>query len=147
MKNKHISMPLGMVTKRFHCHKCGGMLERRANTRTVSHNDHDYRKYSTVSHRHMIGDVEVTEYNFCCPVCGNTMEYDEQCVIAKLQNKLGKSVLTESEIADNRGGIEASMEKKAKVLRFALATIALVFVGAIIYIKIKSGDFFFKFYF
>ena len=89
MKNRSVSIPIAMVTKKFYCHKCGEQLSKNSKTRTVKPEDPDYIKHNRINHRtHMIGDVEVTEYVFQCPSCGNIIEYDEQCVIGEIQKLL-----------------------------------------------------------
>ncbi|MBR2292884.1 MAG: hypothetical protein IKA44_01065 [Clostridia bacterium] len=148
MKNKSISIPMGMVTKKFYCHKCGARLDKHSKTRTVSPGDPDYRKHNRINHRtHMIGDVEVTEYDFQCPSCGNIVEYDEQRVIKKIQMQLHKNTLSEEEILNNKGKAEETMDRNAKVFKVIFVTIALAVIGFIFYSKIKSGDFSFTFYF
>ncbi len=148
MKNTSVSIPMGMVTKKFYCHKCGERLGKHSKTRTLSPGDPDYRKHNRINHRtHMIGDVEVTEYDFECPSCGNIIEYDEQCVIKKIQKQLHKSTLSEEEILNNRGKAEEMMDRNAKVFKVIFTVIALAVIGLILYSKIKSGDFSFTFYF
>ena len=117
-------------------------------TRTLSPGDPDYRKHNRINHRtHMIGDVEVTEYDFQCPACGNIIEYDEQCVIGKIQKQLDKSTLSEEEIRNNRGKAEETMDRNAKVFKVIFTITALAIIGLILYSKIKSGEFSFTFYF
>ena len=117
-------------------------------TRTLSPGDPDYRKHNRINHRtHMIGDVEVTEYDFQCPACGNIIEYDEQCVIGKIQKQLHKSTLSEEEILNNRGKAEETMDRNAKVFKVIFTITALAIIGLILYSKIKSGEFSFTFYF
>ncbi len=148
MKNKSVSIPMGMVTKKFYCHKCGERLGKHSKTRTISPGDPDYRKHNRINHRtHMVGDVEVTEYDFQCPACGNIIEYDEQCVIRKIQKQLHKNTLSEEEILNNREKAEEAMDRNAKVFNVIFAIIALAIIGLIFYSKIKSGDFSFTFYF
>lgn len=148
MKNKSVSIPMAMVTKKFYCHKCGERLSKHPKTRTVKRGDPDYRKYNRINHKtHLIGDVEVTEYDFQCSACGNVIEYDEQCVIEKIQKQLRKNILSDEEILNNRGKAENSMDRKAKILNVIIYSVALAVIGLILYSKIKSGDFSVKFYF
>ena len=99
MKNKSVSIPVGMVIKKFYCHKCGERLRKHPQTRIVKPGDPDYRKHSRINRRiQMIGAVEVTEYNFRCPACENFMEYRAQCVVRKMQKKLRKNILTDEEL-------------------------------------------------
>ena len=147
MKNKSVSIPIGMVTKKFYCHKCGERLCKYPNTRTVKPGDPDYRKHSKINHLHMVGDVEVTEYDFRCPACENIIEYDEQRVVGKIQKQLSKNILSDEELLNNRGKAEDLMNRNAKIFTAIFIAVALAFVGLIGYLKIKSGDFSFKIYF
>jgi len=148
MKNKSVSIPMAMVTKKFYCHKCGERLSKHPKTRTVKPGNPDYRKHNSINHRtHMIGDVEVTEYDFQCSACGNVIEYDEQCVIGKIQKQLRKNILSDEEVLNNRGKAENSMDRNAKIFKVIFSLVALAVIGLILYSKIKSGDFSFTFYF
>jgi predicted RNA-binding Zn-ribbon protein involved in translation (DUF1610 family) len=148
MKNKSFSIPMGMVTKKFYCHKCGERLGKHPKTRTLSPGDPDYRKHNRITHKtHMIGDIEVTEYDFQCPACKNVIEYDEQCVVRKIQKQLRKNILSDEEVLNNRGKVEDSMNRNAKVFKVIFSVVALAVIGLILYSKIKSGDFSFTFYF
>ena len=119
MSRKHISIPMGMVMKKFYCHKCGERLGRQPTKRTVRRGDIDYRKYNSIGNTYYIGDVEVTEYDFKCPGCNRTMNYNEQCVISKIQKHLQKNVLSNEEIRDNRERAEQIIDRNSKI-RFGL---------------------------
>jgi len=147
MKNKSVSMPMAMLTKKFYCHKCGEQLSKHPKTRTVKPGDPDYRKHNRIGRTHMIGDVEVTEYDFQCPACGNIIEYDEQCIIGKIQKQLRKNILSNEEVLNNRETVEDLMDRNAKIFKVIFAVVALAVIGLILYGKIKSGDFSFTFYF
>ena len=79
--------------------------------------------------------------------CGNVIEYDEQCVIGKIQKQLRKNILSDEEILNNRGKAENSMDRNAKIFKVIFSLVALAVIGLILYSKIKSGDFSFTFYF
>ena len=148
MKNKSVSIPMGMVTKKFYCHKCGEKLQKFAKTRTVKPGDPDYKEHSRFNHRtHMIGDVEVTEYDFKCPACHNMITYDEQQTMALIQKKLSKNTLSEDDIENNIYEIAKVQKKKENLKKIAFITISLLFIGFILYLKIRSGDFSLSFYF
>ena len=148
MKNKSFSISMGMVTKKFYCHKCGERLGKHPKTRTLSPGDPDYRKHNRINHKtHMIGDVEVTEYDFQCSACGNVIEYDEQCVIGKIQKQLRKNILSDEEVFNNRGKVEDSINRIAKIFKVIFSVVVLAVIGLILYSKIKSGDFSFELYF
>lgn len=145
--NKSSSIPIGMLVKKFYCHKCGARLEKHSNTRTVRRGDPDYRKYGrTYFGTHIIGDIEVTEYDFRCPDCGNIIEYDEQRIIGKVQKKLCKNVLHEEEISDNRGNIQKAINRNGRILQVLFSIVVLAIIALFVYLKIKSGDFSFKVY-
>ena len=147
MNNKSFSIPMAMLTKKFYCHKCGERLIRNARTRTIKRGDPDYKKHSRVGRMHLIGDVKFTEYDFKCPACGNIIEYDEQCVIGKIQKQLCKNILSDEEVLNNRGKAEDSIKRNAKIFKVFFSVVALVIIGLILYINIKSGNFSFTFYF
>ena len=148
MKNKSVSIPMGMVTKKFYCHKCGERLGKHPKTRTLSPGDPDYRKHNRINRKtHIIGDIEVTEYDFQCPACKNVIEYDEQCVVRKIQKQLRKNILSDEEVLNNRGKVKDLMNRNAKVFKVIFSVVALAVIGLILYSKIKSGDFSFTFYF
>ena len=138
MKNKSISIPAGMVFKKFYCHKCGERLVKESKKRIVTPKDADYREYNSIADIHMIGDIEVTEYDFKCPECGNIISYDEQCVIGKIQKKINKKELNEQEIEENREEIKNKLDKNAKIYKFILGLITAIIVGVVVYFKIKN---------
>ena len=147
MKNKSYSAPLGMLTKKCYCHKCGERLVKHPKTRTLSPGDPDYKWYSRIVHTHLIGDVEVTEYVFKCPSCGNIIEYDEQCVIRKIQKKFNKKIITDEEVLNNRENLEDSIKRNTKILKVIVYLVAITLIGLAIFLKIKLGDNSLKFYF
>ena len=95
----------------------------------------------------MIGDIELTEYDFKCPDCGNIIGYDEQCIVEKIQKQLGKNMLSEQEFSDHRDSIKDKMDRKAKIFKVLYTAVIGAIAALILYIQIKSGDFSFKFYF
>ena len=147
MKNKSTSIPVGMLTKKFYCHKCGERLSKHPKTRLVKRGDPDYKKYNRIGRARMIGDVEVTEYDFQCPSCGNITEYDEQCVIEKIQKTLDKAILSEEEISEHKADAKEEIDKKAKIFHIFFIASTCAIAALILYFAIKSGDFSFTFYF
>ena len=138
MKNKSTSIPVAMLTKKFYCHKCGERLRRNPKTRIVKRGDPDYNKYA-VDEIHPSGDIEVTEYNFQCPSCGNIIEYGEQCVIATIQKLLDKNVLSAGEISDHKANAKEQIDKKAKIFNviFTTSIICVIILALILYFAIK----------
>lgn len=147
MKNKSTSIPVAMLTKKFYCHKCGERLTRHPKTRIVKRGDPDYKKFNRIGHARIIGDVEVTEYDFQCPSCGNITEYGEQCVIEKIQKTLDKNILSEGEILDHKAAAKEQIDKKAKIFHILFIAITCAVAALILYFAIKSGNFSFTFYF
>ena len=147
MTNYRVSIPVGMTTKKFYCHKCGEQFGKHAKTRTVRRGDPDYKKYSRMHRIHIIDDVQVTEYDFKCPTCGNIIEYDEQCVINKIQKQLDTNLLSEADIFENREKIEKFMDRNVKVRKVISTVLALLVVALILYFQYKSGNFSFRLYF
>lgn len=138
MKNKSTSIPVAMLTKKFYCHKCGERLSKHPKTRIVKRGDPDYNKYA-VDEIHPSGDIEVTEYNFQCPSCGNITKYDEQCVIEKIQKKLDKTILSEGEISEHKANAKEEIDKKAKIFNviFTTSIICVIILALILYFAIK----------
>lgn len=101
MKNWVSSIPFAMLTKKFFCHKCGDKLVRKAKYRTSKPGDPDYNKYSGMLDMHVVGDIEVTEYDFICPSCNSITVFKEQCVIGRIQKLFGKKVLSQAEIDEH----------------------------------------------
>ena len=139
MKNKSTSIPVAMLTKKFYCHKCGERLSKHPKTRLVKRGDPDYKKYNRIGRARMIGDVEVTEYDFQCPSCGNITKYDEQCVIEKIQKKLDKTILSEGEISEHKADAKEEIDKKAKIFHIFFIAITYAVAALILYFAIKSG--------
>lgn len=147
MKNKSTSIPVAMLIKKFYCSRCGERLVKNPKTRTIRRGDPDYKEHSRIGHSHIIGDVEVTEYDFKCPSCGNITKYDEQCVIEKIQKKLDKTILSEGEILDHKADAKDQINKKTKIFNIIFTAITLAVLALILYFQIKSEDFSIEFYF
>ena len=148
MASQTSSIPLTMAFKKFYCHTCGGRLVRSPRTRTVKPGDPDHGKYSRMGgHTHVIGAVEVTEYDFRCLSCDTTVGYDEQCVIDRVQKRVGKSILSQAELDENREAAEASVKKARKIRKLITAGISIAFAVLILYLWLSSGDFSFTVHF
>lgn len=129
---------MGMVFKKFYCHKCGERLGRHPTTRTVSRGDADYKEYNRIGGRyHLIGDVEVTEYDFQCPACGKIIEYDEQCVVAKLQKQTGEKLISEQAISEIRDSVKAKMDRNAKICKLTVGAVFWIVFALLLYLKNK----------
>ena len=136
MKNRTVSVPLGMVSRKYFCHRCGTQLVRKSRTRTVRRGDPDYRKYRGTGKMRMIGDIEVTEYDFHCSACNTITGYQEQCIIEYIQKRADRHVLSQSEIAAGTDEARTVLERKRKLA--CVAWIALCIITAIVITYFKS---------
>lgn len=136
MKNRSVSLPIGMVSRKFFCHRCGTQLDRKPRTRTLRHGDADYKKYSRTGNMRMLGDIEVTEYDFHCPACGTVIGYKEQCVIEYIQKQADRHILSRSEITAASEEATASLERKQKLS--GIFWTALCIAAAIVLYFLKS---------
>ena len=134
--HRSVSVPFGIMFRQFYCHKCGERLEKELRTRTLNRGDPDYKKHNRFGRKHIVaGTIRVSEYVFVCPHCGHTIGYSEQCVIEKIQKRLGEKQLTEGQIADERPFVEKRMSR-AKTVR---KVIFWIIVLLILYYQIKTG--------
>lgn len=142
MKNKSTSIPVAMLIKKFYCADCGNRLLKNPKKRIVRRGDADYREHSTIGGMQLIGDVELTEYDFKCHHCGKITSFDEQCVIEKIQKKVGSHTLSQSEIAQYTQQAEADLKKRRRITDIVVKVIFIllaVFVGCIL---LKTNGFF-----
>ena len=131
MKSVSYSIPIAMVFKKYHCAKCGTKLKNEKTHRVVTKDDRDYYQYhdlGTFPHR----DYDVYEYRFACPKCGARVSFDEQRIIAGIQNKQGREILSPSEIKSN---YKDARERtyKLELARRILLPIAIALIGFAIY--------------
>jgi predicted RNA-binding Zn-ribbon protein involved in translation (DUF1610 family) len=137
MNNKSISIPVTMLIKKFYCHCCGGLLIKNKRTRTIRRGDPDYKEHSRIGRTHMIGDIELTEYDFKCPDCGRITSFDEQCVIENIQKNVGKHILSQAEITEHTPKAEADLKRKRNITNI-IVKIVFIALTAIIYMSLKS---------
>ena len=140
MKNKSFSMPMAMLVKKFYCHECGNRLKKHPRKRTIRRGDPDYRKYNKIGNMRMIGDVELTEYDFKCPSCGKITAYDEQCTLQRIQKQLGKYTLTQAEIAQNMQTANDYLERKRRIIRTISVLVSIALFILILCLQIKQGN-------
>lgn len=95
----------------------------------------------------MIGDIELTEYDFQCPSCERITEYDEQCAIGKVQKRLRKHILLQEEIDENIDQAKTVIAKQRKIRGIAVKIVSFALAVFILYMWLRSGDFSFTLYF
>ena len=138
MNNKSISIPVVMLIKKFYCHCCGGLLIKNKRTRTIRRGDPDYKEHSRIGRTHMIGDIELTEYDFKCPDCGRITSFDEQCVIENIQKNVGKHILSQAEITEHTPKAEADLKRKRNITNIIVKIVFIALTAFIIYMSLKS---------
>ena len=138
MNNKSISIPVAMLIKKFYCHCCGGLLIKNKRTRTIRRGDPDYKEHSRIGRTHMIGDIELTEYDFKCPDCGRITSFDEQCVIENIQKNVGKHILSQAEITEHTPKAEADLKRKRNITNIIANIVFIALTAFIIYMSLKS---------
>lgn len=146
MKNKTSEFDLAMVTRKFYCHKCGDRLLRNARTRTIKRGDPDYREHSKFGTKRVIGDIELTEYDFKCWTCDRIINPDEQYVIEQMQKMLGKHILTDEEFAENEEKARAAIAKKRKITEIVVKAVSITVVLLVLFLWITKGGTVFTFY-
>ena len=132
MKGKSISIPFGMVFKKYYCSKCGTRLKKEKTHRIVTPSDKDYYRY----HEHGTFprcNYDVYDYQFQCPACKARISYDEQCKIELIQKQQGETVLSSAQIKDNYENSSKENYKRSltrTILRriiFALLSFTLIY--------------------
>ena len=86
----------------------------------------------------MIGDIELTEYDFKCPDCGRITSFDEQCVIENIQKNVGKHILSQAEITEHTPKAEADLKRKRNITNIIAKIVFIALTAFIIYISLKS---------
>ena len=150
-KTEIIVMPRGMKKRIFYCSSCGERLYPYPRTKILERGDPDYKKYSRVRGKRIIGKIELTEYDLkCmaegCSACDKSISYEEQCVIAEIQKLVGANVLSEANLEEHRADAVATLEKKRKTKDIIERAIGIVAVIVFLYCWLKSGNFSIKFY-
>ena len=148
MKNRTSKLDLAMVTRKFYCHKCGDRLARNARTRTIKRGDPDYREHSSFGTKRVIGDIELTEYDFKCWTCNRIINPDEQYVIERMQKMLGKHILTDEEFAENEEKARVAIVKKRKTTDIVVKAVSITVALLVLFLWIiTKGGADFTFYF
>ncbi len=143
-------MPRVMKKRIFYCPACAERLYLSPRTKILERGDPDYEKYSRLHGKHMIGKIELTEYDFkClsrdCSAYDKPVSYDEQCVIAEVQKSVGTRLLSQEIIEANYEKVIAVLARKKKKQRIIGAVIGMTACVLIGYYFLKTGNF--KLYF
>ena len=130
MKEIYYEKPWGMIFGKKHkCSLCGSPLVIEKVNRVVTHSDRDYNSYRRRP-AYPRRDISVTSHRYKCSGCKFRFTYDDQCIASEIQKKLGKTVLTDQEIADNYEEISAKREwryrRNAVIRRIVSALICSV---------------------
>ena len=149
-KTEIIVMPRVMKKRIFYCPACAERLYLSPRTKILARGDPDYEKYSRLHGKHIIGKIELTEYDFkClsreCSAYDKPVSYDEQCVIAEIQKSVGTKILSQEIIEANYEKVIAVLARKKKKQRIIGAVIGMTACVLIGYYFLKTGNF--KLYF
>ncbi len=141
-------MPLAMKAKKFYCSCCGEKLIPYPRTRILKRGDPDYKKHSHIGRgRRVIGDIELTEYDFKCLSCDKFISYDEQCVIREIQKCVGARMLSEDNINDNYEKANENLKRKTRVRSIICRLLGTAVAVLILYFWFRSGNSSLQFYF
>lgn len=128
MKGKIYSISFGMLFKRYYCADCGTKLKTEKTHRIVTKDDPDYYRYHDVGQFPRV-DYEVYDQRFQCPSCGRRTAYDEQCILNRIQKKLGTKILSPFEVKQHYEECSAAHNKSTllKKILFPIAFSVLAF--------------------
>jgi len=126
VSEKHYSLPLGMVFKKYHCAKCGAQLQKERTHRVVTKDDKDYYRYHSYG-QFPRRDCDVYGHRFKCPGCGARISFDEQCIIEVIQKKQGHTVLSSAEIKSNYAEGKEHHHKRV-LLKSILTSIVFILI-------------------
>ena len=132
MNGKSVSIPFGMVFKKYYCSKCGARLEKEKTHRVVTKDDRDYYQY----HEHGTfprRDYDVYGYQFKCPSCEARISFDEQCIIERIQKERKSIVLSPDEIKENYESARGANNKRLLVRTVLLPIIVNAIFFSLIY--------------
>lgn len=125
LNGKSFSLPLGIVSKRHYCSKCGEKLKKEKTHRVVTKDDKDYYRY------HKAGsfpqrDYNVYDYRLVCPSCQARISFEEQRIIEKIQRKNRKKILSSYEIKND---YDECKKKRGIELLISKIIFSIVFVA------------------
>ena len=143
--NKKSIMPRAMKKRNFYCSCCGEKLIPYPKTRIVKRGDPDHKEHSYFGQgKRLIGDIELTEYDFKCLSCEKFTSFDEQCVIEEIQKYVGSHILSQDNINENFEKATATLNQKRRIKAIISKLFGLTITILVIYYCLKSGGFSFK---
>ncbi len=117
-------------------------------TRIIKRGDPDYKKHRNFGFgKRMIGNIELTEYDFKCMTCDKLIPYDEQCVIEEIQKYVGTHTLSQDNINENLEKAKATLDRKRKIQTIVSKVFGIAVTILVIYCWLKSSGFSFEIYF
>ena len=141
-------MPLAMKRRAFFCPACGEKLIPYPKTRILQRGDPEYREHSRVMRgKHIVGKIELTEYDFKCLSCDTFITYDEQCVNEEIQKRLEKHILSPEEREVNAENAKAALAQKEKRRKKITRIISLVVITLFLLYWLQTGELSFRIFF
>lgn len=120
----------GMWFGKFYCTRCDTKLETERTHRVVTKGDRDYYQYQS-RNKFPQTDYDVYDYRFRCPQCHNGIAYEEQCVLARIQKKQGKHILTREEIARDYAAGKKARKRSVLCQGILLVTAGILLSGVL----------------
>ncbi len=141
MKGKSITIPYGLMFKKYYCAHCGNKLEKVKTHRVVTKDDKDYYQYqprNTFPRR----DHDVYDYELKCPCCHRRVSFREQCILERIQKKYRTKQLTKEMIRENYITFENKEQRRVLLNRILIpAVILIVCFGLYFLLSEENNDY------
>ena len=82
----------------YSCHRCGAPLIPIPITRIISSGSMEHAYYSAGVHRTPVDDIELSGYDYHCPICKKETSAYDQYHIHRVQKRKGDDILTDYEL-------------------------------------------------
>ena len=71
------------------------------------------------------GDLELTEYDFHCAGCDQTVTYDQQCAYEQIQKRTGSHIIPETVVSNEIYDAEDTVKRNKYLRRIICAAIGI----------------------
>lgn len=106
MNGFYMSIPAGMLFRRFWCGQCGTQLKRVSEKKNLIRGDDGFDEAERFLRRRVQGgkirvyvnpmnEITVKEFRFICPACNRSTDYETQKIIAMKQKQCGHKIVDE----------------------------------------------------
>ena len=134
MGNEVIKTSVGMLSKKFYCSCCGERMVRTPKSRLIKEDDPEYYEHAPMENVPMerYGYIKLIEYDLKCLSCDTVHSFEEQRLIAWIQKRLKKKILTEEELLVYAEEGRAALIKKDRRTFIVRNLIIYLFLAAVI---------------